>query len=191
MSIVKFTKNNSFQRIKLSYIDETVELDKKDREKKTRLEHIWGLRVDEKYSPNQCVELIIKKHGVSRATAYRDYSESMQIFGDIDQAHKEAEKKILAENYWNLYQLCMVKENYDGARKALDSYKEIFEFGANENALDINKMMAHEYTIKMPRWMYKKFGDIAETGVADFMGMNVEDVEFAEVQEENPDEDDE
>ena len=189
MEMVKFSKNNAFTRIKLSYLDETTELTDKDIEKKNRLEHVWGLRVNNKYSPNQCIEILIKQHSVSRATAYRDYSWAMQIFGDIDKAQKDAEKKVLMESYWNIYQRCINAENFDGARKALDSYKSLFDFDATENPLENEKLKAHEYNIRLPRWVYKKIAEISESGVADFMGMDVEDVDFAEVEPENADDD--
>ena len=42
MSLMKFKKDSSFQRIKASYLDETsVELTAKELEKKKRMSHAW------------------------------------------------------------------------------------------------------------------------------------------------------
>jgi len=47
MDIVKYTKDNMFQRLKSYYIDETsVELTDKEQQKLDRLNHIWGLRIN-------------------------------------------------------------------------------------------------------------------------------------------------
>ena len=187
MDLVKYTKDSRFQRIKASYLDETFELDEKDLELKERLIYIWGLRVNNKYSPHQAVELAMKEKKIARATAYRDYALSMQLMGDIDQADKAAERKVLAEAYWNLYQRCINCQNFDGARKALDSYKSLYDFGDDGQKLDPKKLEASVYRLILPRGATKMINAMFESGVVDFNSLGAEDVDFKEVTDNEED----
>lgn len=179
-----------FQRLKAHYIDETqVVLSQKEQAKLDRLVHIWGLRINNKYSPNQAIQIIIRDHKVSRATAYRDYAWSQQLFGELDETNIAAERQILKEAYWNLYQLELKKGNGEAAKKALDSYKSLFNFNATEQTIDPAKLQAHEYNIHMPRWVYKKMDKVFENGGGfNFNGMDVEDVDFKDSDTDDDDE---
>ncbi|WP_237190385.1 hypothetical protein [Riemerella anatipestifer] len=122
----------------------------------------------------------MRDHGVSRATAYRDYNWSMQIFGDLDATHLAAERQVLKEAFWNEYQLARKEGNGELAVKALKEYRALFNFDAEENQIDPNKIQAHEYHLSMPRWVYKKMDAMFSGGVVDFNNLEVEDVEYRE-----------
>ncbi|WP_458092598.1 hypothetical protein [Riemerella anatipestifer] len=174
-------KNSSFLRIKASYLDEdSVELTESEKNKKKRLTHAWALRLNNKYSAHQTVHILMRDHGVSRATAYRDYNWSMQIFGDLDATHLAAERQVLKEAFWNEYQLARKEGNGELAVKALKEYRALFNFDAEENQIDPNKIQAHEYHLSMPRWVYKKMDAMFSGGVVDFNNLEVEDVEYRE-----------
>lgn len=165
MEIVKYSKDSMFQRLKAYYIDEnSVVLTEKEEQKLKRLLHIWGLRINNKYSAQQAVEIIIKEHGVHRATAYRDYAWSQQLFGEIDGTNIAAERQILKEAYWNLYQKQYKQGNFESAKKALDSYKSLFNFNDTEQRIDPNKLQAHEYHLRVPRKYLKKFNKMLSDG---------------------------
>lgn len=181
MELVKFKKDSSFLRIKASYLDEnSVELTPKEEEKKKRLAHAWALRLNNKYSTHQTIQILMRDHSISRATAYRDYNWSMQIFGDLDATNLAAERQVLKEAFWNEYQLA--RKSGDGylAVKALKEYRSLFNFDAEENQVDPNKIQAHEYHIRMPRWVYKQMDKMFAGGVLDFNQLDVSDVDFKE-----------
>ncbi|MCO7352085.1 hypothetical protein NHN18_01105 [Riemerella anatipestifer] len=181
MELVKLKKNSSFLRIKASYLDEdSVELTESEKNKKKRLTHAWALRLNNKYSAHQTVHILMRDHGVSRATAYRDYNWSMQIFGYLDATHLAAERQVLKEAFWNEYQLARKEGNGELAVKALKEYRALFNFDAEENQIDPNKIQAHEYHLSMPRWVYKKMDAMFSGGVVDFNNLEVEDVEYRE-----------
>ncbi|MCU7569146.1 hypothetical protein OKE68_10110 [Riemerella anatipestifer] len=181
MELVKLKKNSSFLRIKASYLDEdSVELTESEKNKKKRLTHAWALCLNNKYSAHQTVHILMRDHGVSRATAYRDYNWSMQIFGDLDATHLAAERQVLKEAFWNEYQLARKEGNGELAVKALKEYRALFNFDAEENQIDPNKIQAHEYHLSMPRWVYKKMDAMFSGGVVDFNNLEVEDVEYRE-----------
>lgn len=185
MDIVKYTKDNSFQRIKSWYIDETsIELSTEDLNKKDRMVHIWGLRLNNKYSRNQVIQITMRDHKVSQATAYRDYVLAQQLFGDLDQVNIAAERMVLAESYWNLYQMSLKKGNEDNARKALDSYKSLYNWMESENKVDPKKLEASVYVMKLPRKTGKILDKMVETGNMNLNGVFTEDAEFEEINAE-------
>jgi hypothetical protein len=185
MQITKYETDNMFVRIKASYINEdSVVLSPKEQDKKERLVKIWGLRLNNKYSPHQVVEIIIRDYKVSRATAYRDYHWAMELFGDIDKTNKAAQKMVLAESYWNIYQMSLKKDNLEQARKALDSYRGLFNFDEDENGMDPDKIKAHEYHIRVPRRLFKGFDKMFQEGVSDFNDFEIEEADFVEMSKE-------
>ncbi|AQY22674.1 hypothetical protein AB406_1731 [Riemerella anatipestifer] len=104
----------------------------------------------------------------------------MQIFGDLDATHLAAERQVLKEAFWNEYQLARKEGNGELAVKALKEYRALFNFDAEENQIDPNKIQAHEYHLSMPRWVYKKMDAMFSGGVVDFNNLEVEDVEYRE-----------
>lgn len=189
MELSKFKKDSSFQRIKASYLDESsVELTEREAEKKKRMSHAWSLRLNNKYSTYQVIQILMRDHGISQASAYREYNMSMQIFGELEATTLAAERQILKEAFWNEYQKAVKAGNGDLAVKALKEYKEISNIDKNENEIDPNKIQAHEYNIRMPRRIYKMMDKEFAYGVVDFNNLEIEDAEFREV-EENEDDD--
>lgn len=191
MELVKYTKDNAFQRIKAWYIDEnSVILSDLENEKKDRMIHIWSLRLNNKYSKNQVIQIVMRDHKVSQATAYRDYVLSQQLFGELDNVNIAAERMVLAESYWNLYQMALKKGNEDGARKALDSYKSLYNFLDTAQKVDPKKLEASNYILKLPRSTNKLITKMLTAGIVDFNSIGAEDVEFKEILENEEEEED-
>ncbi|ANF51746.1 hypothetical protein A0O34_15075 [Chryseobacterium glaciei] len=191
MDIVKFTKDSIFQKIKAWYIDESsVTLSEKDLKRKDRISHAWSLRKNNKYSPSQVIQIVVRDHNVSESTAYRDYSMAMNIFGDLDQVNVAAERLILAESYWNLYQMSLKKGNEETARKCLDSYKSLFNFADTEQKIDPKKLEASVYKLNLPRGAKNMLEAMFQTGVADFNNITAQDVSWKEVDNNEEDTED-
>ena len=184
MELSKFKKDSSFQRIKASYIDESsVELTEREAEKKKRMSHAWSLRLNNKYSTYQVIQILMRDHGISQASAYREYNMSMQIFGDLDAVSVKADRLILQEALWNAYQKAVKSGQVELEIKALKVYASLFNFEESENQIDPEKIQAHEYNIKMPRRMYKVMDKLFKEGVVDFNNLEVEDIDYNEVTE--------
>jgi hypothetical protein len=184
MDMVKYTRDGTFQRIKSWYIDEdSVELSAEDEKRKNRMIHLWGLRINNKYSRQQAIQIVMKNHGISQSTAYRDYLLSMQLFGDLDGVNLAAERIVLAESYWNLYQSAVKKGNEQTARKCLDSYKSLFNFNDTAQKVDPKKLEASVYKLVLPRGANKLINLMFDSGVADFNSLGAEDVDFKESDE--------
>lgn len=188
MELTKFSKDSLYQRISASYIDENFQLLPAEEAVKTRLRHIHGLRLSNKYSKHQAIQIHIREMGVSQATAYRDYSWAMQIFGDIEKSDLQAERLILAERYWELYQRALKKDELEQARRALDSYKSLFNFDKEEKEINFEKITANEYHIRMSRKSAKMLRAALSSGVVDFNSLPATDTDYEDITDDPDDE---
>lgn len=188
MEITKFSKDSLYQRISASYIDENFQLLPAEEAVKTRLRHIHGLRLSNKYSKHQAIQIHIREMSVSQATAYRDYSWAMQIFGELDKSDINAERAILADSYWQLYQMALKDRDLEQARKALDSYSRLFNFDKEEKEINFEKITANEYHIKMSRKSAKMLRAALASGVVDFNSLPATDTDYEDITDEPDDE---
>ena len=188
MELTKFSKDSLYQRISASYIDDSFQLEPAEEAIKTRLRHIHGLRLSNKYSKHQAIQIHIREMGVSQATAYRDYTWAMQIFGDIEKSDLQAERLILAERYWELYQRALKKDELEQARRALDSYKSLFNFDKEEREINFEKITANEYHIKMSRKSAKMLRAALTSGVVDFNNLPATDTDYEDITDDPDDE---
>ena len=189
MEVVKFKKDSSFLRIKASYLDEdSVELTEKEMARKARLSHAWSLRLNNRYSPSQTIQILMREHKISQSTAYRDYNWAMQIFGDLDSTSMAAERQLIKEAFWNAYQKAVKSGNLELEIKAMKEYRSLHNLDDSGNEIDPNKIQAHEYHIRMPRWMYKKMDAMFSGGVVDFNNLDVEDIEYQDIKQEEDEE---
>lgn len=188
MELTKFSKDSLYQRISASYIDENFQLEPAEEAIKTRLRHIHGLRLSNKYSKHQAIQIHIREMGVSQTTAYRDYTWAMQIFGDIEKSDLQAERLILAERYWELYQRALKKDELEQARRALDSYKSLFNFDKEEKEINFEKITANEYHIRMSRKSAKMLRAALASGVVDFNSLPATDTDYEDITDDPDDE---
>lgn len=186
--IVKFNKDSSLQRIRASFLDDSISLTPKEEDTKEKCRYIFTLRLKNKYSRSQAIEMFIRDFStqekkVSPATAYRLYNKAMFIYGELDDTDARAERMILREHYFNLYQLALKDKEIELAKKILDSYRELFDFDIDDNELDPGKLKAHIYHIKVPREDRKNIRkELNEKGVLDFnLISNIKDIEHIEV----------
>ena len=181
--IVKFNKSSSLERIKASFLDDNVILSPKDSDIKERCTFIFNLRLKQKYSREQAIQFFLKQYDCSYSTANRMYNKSMVIFGELDFVHVRAERHILSEQYWHLYQMAMRDKDLDIAGKMLDRYGKLREVEKMESEMDDGKMKAHNYDIKFPRQIVKALNKaLTDTGVLDFNTYpGVEDTSFEEI----------
>ena len=183
MELTKFSKDSLYQRISASYIDENFQLLPAEEAVKTRLRHIHGLRLSNKYSKHQAIQIHIREMGVSQATSW-----AMQIFGDIEKSDLQAERLILAERYWELYQRALKKDELEQARRALDSYKSLFNFDKEEKEINFEKITANEYHIKMSRKSAKMLRAALTSGVVDFNNLPATDTDYEDITDDPDDE---
>ena len=184
--IVKYNKSSSMERVKASFLDPTVKLTPKDEETKERCTFIFNLRLQKKYSREQAVNFFEKQYECSYSTANRIYNKAMLIFGEIDFVYVKAERHILSEQYWHLYQLALRDNDIETAGRMLDRYGKLRDVEKAESELNDGKMKANVYNIKFPREIVKALKKaINDDGVMDFNKYpDIEDAEFEPVDNE-------
>lgn len=188
MEITKFEKDSIYQRILASHIEENFPLTTEEQTIKKRLRHLFSLRLNNKYSKHQALKIHMQEMGVSQATAYRDYAWAMQIYGELDKTDRNAERMVVAENYWMLFQMALKEKNIEQARRALDSYSNLMQFDKDEELIDLEKIQAHQYNIKINRQAARILRKALEGGVVDFNSITAQDVDFIEVSDETQEE---
>lgn len=182
-SIVKFNKDSHFQRIQASYVDDKIKLSEFEEQMLERMKFVFSLRLKNKYSKQQAVSKLESEYKVSRATAYRDYASASMLFGEIDDVDARGEKMVLREQYWYLYQQNIKERNWQEAKRALDSYRELFDFSDTSGDVDPDKIAKHVYNIKVSKKVEKALLNTLKDGVIDLNSFNpnAEDIDFEEV----------
>lgn len=187
MDVVKFQKDSVLQRIKASYIEEDFELTDHEEIIKKRLLHYHSLRFDKKYSRHQAVKIHAREMGVSKATAYRDAQQSEFIMGNIEKSDVEFERALFKESYWNLYQMNLKKGNLEAANKALDSAAKLINWNASEQKINPEKLEASEIRLQLDTVSREIFKQQFASGVVDMNSIDVTDVDYKEVIDEEED----
>ncbi|TSE00568.1 hypothetical protein FOF46_31130, partial [Aquimarina algiphila] len=78
----------------------------------------------------------------------------MYVFGELDMTDLKAEKRIILEHKWNLYQQARDEKNIELANKILDEYYKMFDF-SEKMALEEGELKAHQYNVIVDRGVRK------------------------------------
>jgi uncharacterized protein YecA (UPF0149 family) len=87
-------------------------------------------------SKEETVKFLIKRFKVSRATAYHDINDCMQIFGDLNKSSKEGLKHILTEMAMKVFNYAEQERNLAEMNKAIKNIKEIHGLGTDEEPVE-------------------------------------------------------
>lgn len=180
--VSKFLKMNSLERIRHSFENDEYELSPTDETLKNRYRKAHSLLLNQ-YSPSQTAKELMNEYGVSQATAYRDVKNSTIILGSVADVDVKGMKVQLRESYWMLYQRCLKKDDLDGARKNLDSYRALMDSEIDQ-LFDLERLEPHEYHMIMPEEMKPLLESSLLSGkgiVLNFDPEDVLDVDFKEI----------
>ena len=195
MELVKFQKDNLFQRLKSHYINDDIVLSASETEKKNLYEKIWALRFENKYSKLDIISIImrpIERGGLNipRTTAYRSYNYAMQLYGDIDAVDHTAEISFLKAAFHEEYILAKKNGERKNAIAALKEYRSLVPQQDSGPVIDPKKLEASIYRQVLPPEVKKMFRKAMEGGVFDFMNLNAEYAEFQEANDDEIEDDD-
>ena len=181
MELVKFNKDSSLQRIRASFLDDSIILTDKEKDSKEKMRFVFSLRLKANHSKSSAIDQLAKEYEISLATAYRIYRKAVFVYGELDDTDARAERMVLREHYWRLYHLALEKKDLLLAKKILDSYRELFNFSEMEADIDPGRLKAHVYNLKMSRDVADQIRKQLGKGIIDFNSYpNVEDVNFKE-----------
>lgn len=189
MELLKFQKDNLFQRLKAHYINDDVVLSDVEIEKKNLYEKIWALRFENKYSKLDIISICMRPTergglNIPRSTAYRSYNYAMQLYGDIDAVDHAAEISFLKVAFHEEYTLAKKNGDRKNAIAALKEYRTLIPQKDSGPEIDPKKLEASIYRQVLPVEVKKMFRKAMEGGVFDFMNLNADFAEFQEVKDD-------
>jgi hypothetical protein len=144
----------------------------------------WNLMINY-HSKEQAMSVMVND-GSSRAQAYRYINSALAIFGDILKNHKEAKRYLIEEDLMRLQQRA-IKQG-DGALELKVIAQRIKIGGFDKDTLqnfDPEKLKAQTYILKVHPSVLKTIEAHKDGGSLDFNHLDMEDVDFQEVKDDD------
>lgn len=114
-----------------------------------RLEHAWSLTLDARTNEGATKKLM-HKFNISRAQAYRDLTDSKQLFGDFVKSSKEADRYLLKEMGLDTYRRARKAGELDQMNKALANLIKITGIEKDDaNLPDPQAYMPSNYVLEL------------------------------------------
>lgn len=176
--------DSSMDKIRAYYIDPIKhELSPTLEDVRIRLTEAWSLKMN--YWSNQ---KIAKKwavdYGLSQAQAYIDIRNAQQLFGEVHKMDRQTKQSMLFQYSFQMLQKARELGDLKAEAKALDlmgKYSGLSE----EDIMEFNpeKFENVEVAISMPKAIQEMFVKMAQSGSVDFNSIDVTDVSFEDLQE--------
>lgn len=179
--VAKWNKDSTMQRIRAFHLGyEKVELTKPEQKQLDRMSFLFMVRHDKKYSKRQAIDKLINKYGVGQATAYRDYNNMTQLFGEMEEVDRRMEMVFLRENYFWLYRKLVGQMDWEAAGKMLERYEKTLPPEKKDE--DYLELDYKEYKIKLPREVSKLLKQqVRQSPVIDLNNLDTEEISYKEV----------
>lgn len=169
-----------FENILASYLDEKISLSEKDQELKKRWESAFSLLLNF-HSREQATKKLMALFNISMATAYRDISSALQLFGDINKSRKEGWRYIIFEYNQNLFQMATKEKALEVMGKCLDRMIKLAELDKEEGLFNPEKLANMEITIGVNKAFQKAVQSMNSKGVVDLNNFEVEDIPHEDI----------
>lgn len=188
-AIVVRKKVTTLDKIRKYYLkgEHSVTLTEKQEDTRIKISKAWNLMINY-HSKEQAVSVLVND-GSSRAQAYRYLNDSLAIFGDILNNHREAKRYLIEEDLMRLQQRAI--KDKDGALelKVIAQRIKIGNFDKDTDPkFDPEKLKAQTYVLKVHPSVLASIQANQEGGVIDFNSLDTEDVDFQEVNENDDEE---
>lgn len=193
----KLGKKTSYDNIIAFLKDENAEVDLTDHEKLmlTRWNEAFSLMRNYSSTSDAAAILMKRFPGLSRATAYRDCSHAVSLFGDIAKSTKEGIRHLATEIIRDAIAIARAKNNEDGMIKGGVAIAKVNGVNLTEaETFKWDELEPHTYELALDPDIVRamrsmiKGGKIDLSPVTDVMNSQAEDVDFEEVKKELPDE---
>jgi hypothetical protein len=190
-------KKTSYDNIVAFMKDEQAETDLTIHEKTMLTRWMEAFTLMRNYNSTADAAAILMKRfpGLSRATAYRDCSHAVSLFGDISKATKEGIRHLATEIIRDAIAIARAKNNEDGMMKGGVAIAKVNGVNLTEaETFKWDELEPHTYELALDDQMLKalrsmlKGGKIDLTAVVNAMSDQAEDIDYVEVKKELPDE---
>lgn len=178
-SILK--KDSTFDRIFAWYIDpKRYSLSEKDEEIQKRWSAAWSLLMNY-HSLEQAVAVHMEEFSLSRAQAYRDLKQAVNLFGNVTKTEKEGRRYVLYEYSMKVFQLALKKGDLETAGKMIERMSKLMRLDADDTELvNPEKLEASEYKIVLPKVVKDQLLAFVAKGFVDLNG-GIEDIPFEDL----------
>lgn len=149
-AIVPTELKTTFDRIYYSYLSEEVEalLTPDELERRVRIDEAWHYMVKRK-SPLQAAEWLQGKFKVGRATAYRIVREALQVFGDVVETSKDANRRLLWAYSLKGLDRCLKTDDMRAYAAILKNMTTFQGLNLEDSTFDGETIQAHTYLIQI------------------------------------------
>lgn len=120
-------------------------------------------------SISDVVAILMKRYpGLSRATAFRDCKDAMNLFGDIQKAKKDAMRNLALEMVRDGARIANAEKDSAGLIKAGLAIARIAGVNVTDPDLpDFEKLEPHQYVLGLPPQLIKLLENMGKTGKID------------------------
>jgi len=177
-------KSSTYERIVAFMQDRLAETELTEHEQQliNRWNEAWTL-LRNYHSTSDAAAILMKRFpGISRATAYRDCSNAVSLFGDISKSTKEGIKHLATEITKDALIIARENRNEDAMIKGAAAIAKINGVNVTDPDLpDFDKIEPHNYNITLPPAMIQALqtmisgGKIDLTQLLDNVAKNADD----------------
>lgn len=164
---------------------EAFPLTKSEQEQLGRWRKIFALTMNH-YTKMQIVDMMVKE-GLSQSQAYSDIRNTESLFGNVLKANKEFERAWYIADTKDFLKRCIQKgdrNNEAKARALLGKYGDMDK--DDDMKFNPEKLVHQEAQFDLPEAYMKLLKDMMQGGVHDFNKMDVINVDFEEIEEDEP-----
>jgi hypothetical protein len=188
-AVVVRKKVTTLDKIRKYYLkgERSVTLTEKQEDTRIKISKAWNLMINY-HSKEQAVSVLVND-GSSRAQAYRYLNDSLAIFGDILNNHREAKRYLIEEDLMRLQQRAI--KDKDGALelKVIAQRIKIGNFDKDTDPkFDPNKLKAQTYVLKVHPSVLASIQSRQEGGSVDFNNVDTEDIDYQDVKDTDDEE---
>lgn len=182
-SILK-RRDTTFDRIFAHYIDpEKNKISEKEEEIRKRWSAAFSLLLNY-HSPEQAVPVLENEFKISKAQAYRDIRNAMNLFGDVHRSDKEGKRYILYEYSMKLLQMAIKKGDLEAWGRSIDRLMKLARLESDDQEMvNPDKIQSHEYKLVLPKELRDQLQMMISQGYLDLSEAHTMDIPFEEVPE--------
>ncbi len=148
--------------------DETVELSENDKKRYDILKEIHALRMRHTRKAD-IVQMIKHLHGLKTSQCYNYIRECQNIFGPLEEVHKDYERNYLLEASRKNIEIAMASKNSDLITKAILAHHKLSGLAdITVEMPDFSRLEPNTYEFNLPEAQQNMFKTLLEGGVIDW-----------------------
>jgi len=180
--------DDTFTRIHAHYINpEQFPLSKKDQEIANRWYKAFSLRLNGR-SKQEIITMWRENEGIEAAQTYRDIRNAESLFADVEKSGKEAMRAIWIHEVQDLKRRAKERGDRKTEGHCLDLLAKYAGFThEDDKGFNPEKLLNQNIEFTLPDVYLKVLEDMISRGVVDFNNLNIVDIQYTPVENDEPD----